>query len=101
MADSDEIRVEGREHRKVAAIVIGILAVLGGLYVIFLLFFAASEPERMADPTGLFDEATPREGVAVPDGGPLTNVPTQAAPNSPARDAFEAQQQDNAAQPSP
>jgi len=92
MADPDEIRVEGRQHRTIAAIVIGLAAVLGGLYIIFLVFFAASEPERIADPAGVFDESTPREGVGVPDGGPLTNVPTQAAPNSPARDALEAPQ---------
>lgn len=67
----------------VSAVVVGLLLV----YIAFSIFYTIEEPERMANPAEVFDEQVPSEGVGVPDGGELTNEPTQAAPDSPARDA--------------
>ncbi|SDH17102.1 hypothetical protein [Pelagibacterium luteolum] len=64
---------------------LAITFIFGVLFVCFLVFYALQQPERIANPADVFDEDVPQEGVAVPDGGPLTNEPTQAAPDSPAR----------------
>lgn len=99
VADPKEIREEGRAHRAVAAIVIGIAVLIGAIFVVFLFFFAVSEPERISNPADIIDGTAPSEGIAVPDGGPLTNVPTQAAPDSPARTVFQQEQQENQTAP--
>jgi hypothetical protein len=43
------------------------------------------EPERTNNPAEIGSSEVPSEGVAVPDGGDLTNEPNRATPDSPAR----------------
>ncbi|AEQ51964.1 hypothetical protein [Pelagibacterium halotolerans] len=85
MTDPQSGPARGAPVRNLAMGVLGILAILALLYVGFLVFFAASEPERATNPAEIGDPAVTSEGVAVPDGGELTNEPTQAAPDSPSR----------------
>lgn len=75
----------GRAPRKLASVLLGGVFILGVLFVGFLVYYAVIAPERINNPTEISDPEVPEEGVAVPDGGELTNVPTQAAPDSPAR----------------
>ncbi len=85
MTDPKNGPARGAPARNLATGVLGILAVLALLYVGFLVFFTAEEPERTANPADIGDSEVTSEGVAVPDGGELTSEPTQAAPDSPAR----------------
>ncbi|HCO55462.1 hypothetical protein V6617_07060 [Pelagibacterium nitratireducens] len=85
MTDPQRGPVRGAPVRNLAIGILGILAILAVVYVGFLVFFAASEPERADNPAEIGSSEVPSEGVAVPDGGDLTNEPTQAAPDSPAR----------------
>lgn len=98
MTDPQTGRVRGAPVRNLAMGILGILAIVAIGYVAFLVFFAASEPERADNPAEIGASEVPSEGVAVPDGGDLTNEPTQAAPDSPAR-TLENVESSNAADP--
>lgn len=75
----------GRAPRRLLTGALAVLAICGVLFVGFLVFYVAQEPERAANPADVGEPEVPTEGVAVPDGGDLTSVPTQAEPTSPAR----------------
>ena len=85
MTDPNEMQSNKSQMRRLVMSVVVILLVVGATYVGFAIFFAADEPARVATPTDIGDPTAPGEGIGVPDGGDLTNVPTQAAPDSPAR----------------
>ncbi len=91
MANREEIRNEGRNSRRFGVIMMWVIVLIGVIFVGFLVYYTVIAPERIAAPTDVFDPATPSEGVGVPDGGELTNVPTQSAPDSPSRTIFENQ----------
>ena len=77
MADREEIRNEGRNNRRFGGTMTWIIALIGVVFVGFLVYYTVIAPERIAAPTEVLDPATPSEGVGVPDGGDLTNVPIQ------------------------
>lgn len=85
MVDRNEVREEARGNRGLAMGVLGVGVLIGIIFVGFLIYYTVLAPERVAAPTDIADPSTTSEGVAVPDGGDLTNTPNQAAPDSPAR----------------
>ncbi|WMT86372.1 hypothetical protein NO932_15845 [Pelagibacterium sp. 26DY04] len=92
MADREEVRDEARGNRGLAGVILGLAALVGVIFVAFLIYYTFIAPERVAAPTESLDAETPSEGVGVPDGGELTNEPTQAAPDSPSRTLGETQE---------
>lgn len=90
MANREEIRSEARGNRRFAGTALWVVGLIGVVFVGFLIYYTIIAPERVAEPTDALDPA-PSEGVGVPDGGDLTNVPTQAAPDSPSREIVDVQ----------
>lgn len=78
---------------------LGAAVIIGVGYFAVVAFLAVDAPERIMDPTQISDENVPSDGVAVPDGGDLTNVPTQAAPDSPSRTVFTQEQTEGGSEP--
>lgn len=92
MVEREDVRDEARGNRGFATIILGLVGVVGVVFVAFLIYYAFIAPERVAAPTDVFEAETPSEGVGVPDGGELTNQPTQAAPDSPSRTVVQTQE---------
>lgn len=68
MVDREEVQAEGRGNRRLASILLGITALIGVIFVGFLVYYTFIAPERIAAPTEIADPQTPSEGVGVPDG---------------------------------
>ncbi len=85
MSNGKRSQDHGVRPRTLSGIAIGVALLIGAIFVVFLIFFALREPERVANPADVGAPEVPEEGVAVPDGGELTSEPNQAAPDSPAR----------------
>lgn len=85
MVDREEVRAEARGNRGITTIIMGVTALIGVIFVGFLVYYTFIAPERVAAPTEISQPDTASEGVGVPDGGDLTSTPNQAAPNSPSR----------------
>lgn len=83
--DRDDLEVESRGNRGLASLLLGLGALIGVIFVGFLVYYTLIAPERVAGPNESFQPETPSEGVGVPDGGELTSTPNQAAPDSPSR----------------
>lgn len=95
MVDREEVRkevhAEARGNRGLAGLFLGLAALIGVVFVGFLVYYTFIAPERVAAPTEISEPETPSEGVGVPDGGELTSTPNQAAPDSPSRTVVETQ----------
>lgn len=78
--------VSRQSNRKLFGFLFIAVLILGVLFVGFLLFYTFAAPERVANPADINAPDVPSEGVGVPDGGETTNLPNQAAPDSPARE---------------